>query len=291
MINSSAADDTFAAEIHGTDLSRPLDDDAFRAIEDLFNDRGVIFFRDQSLTPAQLIAFGRRFGAVEKHVRQEYSLDGFPEIHVLSNIKEGERTIGSAYAGDMWHSDLCFMKSPSRCSILHALEIPHDGNNNPLGDTLFASAAEALDDLDGETKAFVRAHRGVMQYNRRQELKRQERLHDHPRPPLTEAQKAKTPDITQPMVRTHPITGRKAIYVNETYTLGIDGMNDEDATPILRKLHEHVTRPDRIYRHRWRVGDVLMWDNCLVQHKAIGDYKLPQRRKMIRVSVSGTEVF
>ncbi len=281
---------SFAREAVGVDV-RMLSDGSFAEIKNAFNESGALFIRGQTLEPEDLIVFSKRFGEIESHPRQEYALGDFPEIHTLSNIKDGERTIGSAYAGDDWHTDLCFVKAPSRMSILYSLEIPHDNDGNVLGDTLFVSAADAYDDLDDETRDFISGRHGVMQYNRRQELKRQERIHDHPRPPLSDEVKAKTPDITHPMVRTHPITGRKSIYVNQTYTFGIDGIAEDEATPILQKLYAHITSEDRVYRHKWQVGDLLMWDNALTQHKAIGDYKLPQRRKLIRTSVTGTEVF
>jgi len=282
--------DPAARELAGVDV-RALDGETFKKIEDAFNACGIIVIRGQELGPEDLLAFSERFGQVETHVRQEYALEGFPQIHVISNIKEGEASIGSAYAGDAWHSDLCFVKCPSRMSILYALEIPHDENSAPVGDTLFASAADAYDDLDAETRNFISDKRGIMQYHRRQELKARERKNDHPRPPLTEKQKAQTPDITQPMVRTHPVTGAKSLYVNETYTFGIDGMDEEEAKLILQRLYDHITAPERVYRHKWKVGDLVMWDNALMQHKAVTNYKLPQRRKLIRTSISGTEVF
>jgi taurine dioxygenase len=281
---------TFVRELVGTDV-RNLGDDAFKEIETAFNEHGALYARGQTLQPEDLIAFSKRFGEIESHPRQEFALEGFPQIHVLSNIKDGDRSIGSAYAGDDWHTDLCFMKCPSRMSILYSIEIPHDDNGEALGDTLFASAADAYDDLSAEDKDFVAKNRGIMQYNRRQEIKRQERMHDHPRPPISDEVKAKTPDISQPMVRTHPLTGRKSVYVNQTYTFGIEGVSEDEASPVLKRLYDHVTRDDNVYRHKWQVGDLLMWDNALTQHKAIGDYKHPHRRRLIRTSVTGTEVF
>jgi taurine dioxygenase len=281
---------SFAQEVVGLDV-RTLSNEDFGQIENAFNESGVVYIRGQTLDPEDLISFSKRFGAIESHPRQEYALEGHPQIHVLSNIKDGERSIGSAYAGDEWHTDLCFMNSPSRMSILYSIEIPFDDDGKVLGDTLFTSAANAYDDLDSEMKDFISDKRGFMQYNRRQEIKRLERMKDHPRPPLSDEVKALTPDITQPMVRTHPITGRKSIYVNQVYTFGIEGMEENESAPILKKLCDHVTRQDRIYRHKWQVGDILMWDNALTQHKALADYRMPQRRKLIRTSVTGTEVF
>lgn len=284
-------DKPVGAEILGVDLSRELDDETFAAIERVFDENGMIFFRNQRLTPEQQLCFSRRFGELEIHVRQEYALPGYPEIHLISNVKEGERSIGSAYAGDAWHTDLCFMKEPSRCSLLYAIEVPHK-DGRPLGDTEFASTQYAYDTLpDALRRSLAPEMRGIQQYHRRQEIKRAQRIKDHPRPELTPEQKARTPDITQPVIRTHPATGRKCIYVNETYTFGIEGMSEEKAQPLLETLCDHVTRPEHVYRHRWQVGDLIMWDNCSTQHRAITDYALPQRRLMHRTALRGSAPF
>src|SRR5688572_16354962 len=196
-------DKPVGAEVMGTDLARDLDSATFAAIERLFNENGMIFFRGQKLTPDALLAFSRRFGELERHVRQEYALPGYPEIHLISNVKENERSVGSAYAGDAWHTDLCFMKEPSRCSLLYAVEVPvKDGR--VLGATQFASTQNAHDTLPADIRSRIGGLRGVQQYQRRQEIKRGQRMQDHARAPLTAAQKAATPDITQPVVRTHP---------------------------------------------------------------------------------------
>jgi len=279
----------FGVEIAGVDLSQDLDDATFAQIEKALNENGVVIIRDQDLSPEEQIRFTRRFGELEVHVRQEYALPGYPQIHLISNIKEGDRTIGSAYAGDDWHTDLCFMKNPARMSLLHGKEVPRDENGEPLGDTLFVNTADAYDRLTEEQKQQIASLRGVQQYFRAQERKRAQREHDHKRAPLTEEQKAATPDITHPVVRLHPYTGRKCIYVNQTYTFGIDGWEEEEAQPLLKQLFEHILQPECIYRHRWRVGDVVMWDNCSTQHKAAGGYRWPQRRLMHRTAVNGTE--
>jgi taurine dioxygenase len=131
----------------------------------------------------------------------------------------------------------------------------------------------------------------VFQYQRAQARKCEQRRHDHPRPELTPEQRAMTPDITHPAVRCHPVTGQKCLYVNQTYTLGIEGMAEDESRPLLAEVLAHITRPRYVYRHHWRVGDVLMWDNCLTQHRAIGDYALPQRRLMYRTSIKGSAPF
>ena len=281
------------AEIYGLDLSQNLDDNTIHAIEAALDCYGMVVFRNQDLGPAEQIAFTRRFGEVPSHVRQEFSLEGYPEIHLISNIKEGERSIGSAYAGDGWHSDLCFTKTPAQYLVLNAKELPHDDDGNVLGDTLFASAAKAYDSLPQKVKEKIAGRRGIQQYHRRQAIKQKERVGDHARPDLTAAQLAETPDITQPVIRTHNRTGRACIYVNPVYTFGIEGMEEQEAQSLLTMLEEHIVKPEaeKVYRHKWRSGDVVMWDNCLMQHEAITDYALPQRRLMYRTTVKGESVY
>lgn len=281
---------SFVHEALGLDV-REISDIQFDQLERSFDHGGVLFMRNQDLQTADLVAFSRRFGELESHVRHEYAMPDYPEVHVLSNIKKGNKTIGSAYAGDDWHLDLCFMREPARMAVLYAIEIPHDDDGNVLGDTLFASGSDAYDTLDRDLRNRLENKKCLMQYNRRQEDKRLQRLHDHPRPPMTDEQKAKTPDIWQPIFRTHPNTGRKAIYANKVNTFRIEGMSEEESLPIIHRLQKHVTKPENVYRHKWQVGDLLMWDNASAHHMAIGDYKLPQRRKLIRTSIKGGPVF
>lgn len=283
--------DPFGAEVRNVDLSRALDHSSFEQVEYAFYGAGVTVFRDQDLSPEAQIAYSERFGALEVHVRQEYALPGYPQVHIVSNVTEGGRNIGSAYAGDHWHTDLCFMRKPARLSILHAREVPHDEHGRPLGSTLFVNVADSYDRLDGDTKHRIATLRGVHQYHRAQEIKRRQRERDHPRAPLTAAQKAKTPDVSHPVVRTHPFTGRKCLYVNPTYTFDIEGWPEDEARTLLERLFAHCLQPEHIYRHEWRVGDVLMWDNCSTWHKALGDYRAPQRRLMHRTAVMGDEPY
>ena len=281
----------FGIEVRNLDLSDTLDQATFEEVEHAFNHAGVAVFRDQNLAPEVQIAFSQRFGALEVHVRQEYALPGYPQVHLVSNIREGGRNIGSAYAGDNWHTDLCFMREPARLSILHAREVPNDDTGQPLGSTLFVNVADAWDRLDADTKRRIAALRGIHQYHRAQEIKRRQRRKDHPRAPLTEEQKAQTPDVSHPVVRTHPFTGRKCLYVNPTYTFGIMGWPEDEARVLLDRLLAHCLQAEHIYRHEWRVGDVLMWDNCSTWHKALSDYAVPQRRLMHRTAVMGDEPY
>ncbi len=254
---------------------------------DLLHQREVIFFRNQQLTPEQHIAFSRRFGELEHHVRKDCCRPGFPELFVVSNVVENGRPIGSQDAGLFWHSDLCYLKEPSRGSLFYAREVPRDADGKPLGDTMFASgsaAYAALPDTDKHTLAGLKA---VNSYAKGYYRDR----NSGPRKPLTEEQKMRTPDVEHPIVRTHPYTGRKCLFLNEGYTSSIVGMSEPESHALLARLFEHSTRPEFVYRHQWRVGDFLIWDNCSTQHRAVMDYALPQRRRMERTTLVGSAPF
>ena len=272
------------AEITDVDVSKPLDQETFNAIEKIFHERGVLVFRDQHLSEQQHIAFSRRFGNLEIHVAREYLKPGYPEILVVSNVVENGRNICLADDWQYWHSDLSYIANPSRCSLLYALEVPvKDGR--VLGETLFASAAYAYDTLPEDLKRQLASRSAVHRYGDRY-MKQQA---GGKRAPLSQEQLEEVPDVLHPVIRAHPITGRKVIFVNEGFTTRIEGLSPEDSDSLLQKLFTHITRPETLYAHQWREGDLLMWDNCLTQHRAIRDYEWPLRRRMHRTTVAGFE--
>jgi taurine dioxygenase len=186
--------------------------------------------------------------------------------------------IGNADAGRTWHADLSYTTTPPRGSLLYAVEIPSNEHGEALGDTLFVSTAAAYDALPAAMQQQLHglraSHRaGAKQYALGSRL--------------AEAVKD-LPDVIHPVIRTHPVTGRRAIYVREGECVGLVGMPDQDALPLIKELSDFVTRSEFLYRHQWCVGDLLMWDNCCAQHLAIKDYELPQRRLMHRVTVNGS---
>jgi taurine dioxygenase len=266
------------------DLSQPIDDRTFAEIERLFHDNIIVFFRDQRLSNEQHIAFSRRFGELESHIVKKYLLSGYPEILLVSNIKNaaGEH-IGLADAGFTWHSDTSYRKRPSRCSLLYAKEVPHrDGK--PLGDTVFASTVAAYEALPEAMKQRLAGLKAIHRYAMRR------RVENSPRPKLTAAQLAETPDIAHPIVRTHPYTGRRALYITAGECIGIVSGNGE-ALDLIAELDAHCVRPEFCLRHRWQAGDLVMWDNASAMHLAISDYALPERRLMHRTTVIGSEPF
>jgi len=272
------------------DLSRPIDQATFAEIEGIFHDNIVVFYRDQHLTNEQHIAFSRRFGELEIHIVKKYLLPDYPEILLVSNIKNdaGEH-VGLADAGFTWHSDTSYRKNPSRCSLLYAKEVPHrDGK--PLGDTVFANCILAYEALPEVVKRRLAGAKAIHRYSMRR------RIDNSPRPKLTAAQLAETPDIAHPIVRTHPYTGRKALYVTAGECIGIvlpnsEEMPEDEALDLIAELDAHCVRPEFCYRHSWRVGDLVMWDNASAMHLAICDYALPERRLMQRTTVIGSEPF
>ena len=270
------------------DLSRAIDERTFAELEGIFHDNIVVFFRDQHLTNEQHIAFSRRFGELEIHIVKKYLLPEDPEILLVSNIKNsaGEH-IGLADAGFTWHSDTSYRKNPSRCSLLYAKEVPHrDGK--PLGDTVFANCIAAYEALPDAMKRRLAGTKAIHRYSMRR------RVDNSPRPKLTAAQLAETPDIAHPIVRTHPYTGRKALYVTAGECVGIvlpngETMPEDEALDLIAELDAHCVRPEFCYRHSWRIGDLVMWDNASAMHLAICDYALPERRLMHRTTVIGSE--
>ena len=264
------------------DLASDIDDATFRLIEAAFHNHIVVVFRGQHLSSAQQIAFSRRFGDLEIHIVKKYLLADYPEILLVSNIKNAAgENIGLADAGFTWHSDVSYRKHPSRCSLLYAIEVP-ETDGRTLGNTLFANTIMAYEALPNSMKTWLTGRRAVHRYSERM------RVADSPRPKLTAAQLAETPDVAHPIVRTHPFTGRRALYVTKGECIGIEGVPDDEGRSVIEELHDHCIKPAFQYRHRWRVGDLLMWDNATAMHLAICDYALPQRRLMHRTTVVGS---
>jgi taurine dioxygenase len=294
MIHVKKIGKHLGAEISGVDLSKTLDDDTFAQVAKAFFDNEVVFFRNQKLAPAEQVAFTRRFGVLEQHVRKESRLEGHPEILVVSNVlDEKGNAIGAQDAGRFWHSDLSYKKEPSMLSALYAVEVPvKDGR--VLGDTSFASTTAAYDALPDDLKKRIDGMKNVHSYryyrNKNIEAQKEEQarggryIQEHV---LTEEQLASVPDVEVPLVRTHPVTKRRGLFVNEAHTSHIPGLPKEESEKLLAQLYRHVVKPEFIYTHQWQPGDLLMWDNAAVQHKAKFDYDLPLRRLMYRTTVRG----
>ncbi len=296
MITVTRIGKHLGAEISGVDLSQPLDDNTFAQVANAFFDNEVVFFRDQKITPAQQIAFTRRFGTLEAHVRKEARLGNHDEIFVLSNqLDANGKAIGAQDAGRYWHSDLSYKREPSMLSALYSVEVPiKDGV--PLGNTYFASTTAAYAALPDAMKARMDTMRNVHSY-REYRLKNYAAQQDEERRGIrtvqehapTPEQLASVPDTEMNVVRVHPKTGRKGLFINAGHTSHLTGMTRAESDKLLDELYAHMTQPEFIYGHRWRAGDLLMWDNIAVQHKATFDYD-PLPRLMYRTTVRGPAV-
>ncbi|MSP96284.1 MAG: TauD/TfdA family dioxygenase [Betaproteobacteria bacterium] len=271
----------------GIDLARDMDEAAFQRLHDAFCANGVMVFRNQKISPEEHIRFSRRFGELEIHVVTQYLLDGYPELLKISNLmKDGKRVGASA---EYWHSDLTYMAKPSRCSLLYAIEISVDASGKVLGDTMFASTQLAYDAMSEAMKKKLAPLKGVHRfldaYNRQNDQRASRGIE---RTAMQEKElRDKTPDVLHPVVRTHPFTGRKCIYVNEGFTVGIEGMSESDGKALIAELHAHCLRPEFAYRHQWQVGDLVLWDNCSTIHSGTSDYGPEHRRLLYRTTVKG----
>lgn len=265
---------TIGAEIHGLDLAQPMDPHSFAALEAALVTHKVIYLRDQNLTTEQHVAIGRLFGELEVHpFRPEGAV---PEIMVLDNHKDNP-----VLSTDVWHSDTTFRERPTRYSILRCLIVPKAG-----GDTLWADMCAAYDGLSAPMKRLIDPLTAVHDFKNfrvlfgkddegRARLRRMEELYPNP---------------AHPVVRTHPVTGRKALFVNPQFTLKIVGMNDDESAALLGFLYTQAQIPEYQFRLRWKPGTIAFWDNPSTQHYAANDY-YPNRRLMERVAVIGDKPF
>ena len=270
------------AEIVGLDISKPINAADFARIHRAHLDHHVVVFRDQQITPAEHIEFSRRFGPLEIHVLHQFQLKDHPEILIVSNIKENGEPIGLGDAGVYWHSDISYKPHPSLGSLLHAQELPSEG-----GDTLFADqhlAWEALPtDLQRRILPLKAEHSYLAKY---EEL----RAKNPWRPKLSQAQIDQVAPAVQPVVRTHPETGRKALFVSEHFTTRIVGLPQDESDALLAELFAHSVKPEFVYRHTWAPHDLVFWDNRSLMHLAAGtpDHL---RRRLNRTTIVGDTPF
>ncbi|MGB9991512.1 TauD/TfdA dioxygenase family protein [Massilia sp. SM-13] len=275
-------DAPLGAEVLGLDLSQPVCNRAFLRVHDAHLKHHVLVFRDQHITPQQQIDFSRLFGKLQIHVLRNFQLEGHPEVLVISNIIEDGKPTGLGDAGHFWHSDLSYKETPSLGSMLHAQELPAEG-----GDTLFANMHLAYDTLPSALRSAIRGkyaeHSYLAQYA---ELQRRSPF----RPNLTQQQIDEVKPVTHPVVRTHPETGRPALFVSEHFTTKIVGVPADESRALLDELFAHSVRPEHIYRHQWQPGDLVFWDNRSLMHLAAG-CPPDQRRKLYRTTIEGDVPF
>lgn len=261
------------AEIVGVDLSKPLDDATVAAIKAAWNEHLVLLFRNQTLSEDDQVRFARHFGELQqrprpKDLRAEAKVKN-PEVMLVSNIREDGKPIGSLPDGEMqFHSDMCYIPAPPKGTFLYAIEIPSEG-----GDTLFLNMYKAYETLPPETKARLKDKDAVNVFlygsTSRDGNKPDFNVHPH---------------ATHPVVRVHSDTGRPALYVNRLMTWNIEGMEGAESQELLDALFDHIEQPQFIYEHKWKVGDLILWDNRCTLH-ARTDFSDKERRLLRRVVV------
>ncbi len=274
--------EALGAEISGINAAE-LDDATFDKLRDVFHENLVVVVKDQDLTPAQQTEFARRFGEIQYHISPEYLMKDQPEVMILSNEKEDGKFIGLPDGGSEWHSDHSYVDQPTGYTMLHAIKVPKDG-----GDTEWTNMVRAYEALSDEMKSRLDGLIGIHSFNRmkNQSLSVPVRHMNDP-----DYYKRSPPDSFHPVVRTHPHTGKKALYISPRFTIGIKDMDDVEAQPLLDELFAHIQNRDFIYHHRWTVGDLLMWDNRATIHLALLGVPEGQARRMHRTTVLGEVPF
>jgi taurine dioxygenase len=274
------------ARVEGIDLATPLADGDFKQILRALGEHGVLCFPNQRLATDEFARFGRMFGELEINVANQFHEPGFPEVMVLSNVITDGKPVGLADAGQGWHTDMSYSTAIALANVLYAIKVPmRDGR--ALGDTQFRNMHAAYADLPGELKARFDGRTATHDFAKFWDMMRARPSSQ--RAPLTAEQRAKKPPVSQPIFRTHPITGRTVLYCNPGYATRIDGMPETESAELLEFLFAHQAQEKYFYAHQWAEGDVLMWDNIGTVHNAIADYRADEPRTMRRVQIMATK--
>ena len=257
-LESRALEDSFAREVLGPRLWEPQDDQTIDELRNLWARHPVLVFRRQALSEDELAEFSARFGPLERTVRTDWASPVRPEVSLISNLKDAQtKPIGGLGDGEIqWHSDQSYMLNPATGAMLYALELPSEG-----GATSWVDLCAAYAGLPERLKRAVEGQRAIFSY-----VKRLAGYQGVDRV-ISEEAKTKTPLILHPLVHTHPVTGRKALYLDSTTTVGIDGIDEASGSALLDDIYEFATQPKFTYCHHWQVGDALLWDNGFTMHR------------------------
>lgn len=276
MLGTLRLSNAFGIEILGTNLQDALSDETIAEIRRLWNENGIVLLRGQDITPQQLIDYSRRFGALDQHeTLAPFRHPEHPELFVLSTIPVNGKPSVSENVGRHWHSDLSYTLRPALGSIFHALILPEVG-----GDTLFASMEAAYEALSDKMKEMIDGLEAVHDYMGVENMKKRD-------PKLVAQLREANPPIAQPLVRVHPETGWKSLYLSEQMTKRIVGMTERESMPLLRFLFEHSIDPLFTYRHKWQPHDIIMWDNRSTMHLALADFAPGAHRYCMRTTILG----
>lgn len=267
------------AEIQGIDASKRLDDEQVQFVQDALNQYGVVVLRNQQqLQPQDQVAFAEGLGKLRVSFMTDLAVPGVPELTVVSNIVKDGKPIGLVDAGALWHTDGSYLPQPDMYTVLHAQQIPVRGGK-ALGETHFLSTTRAYEALPKRVVEKLDGATGIHSLTHHIQRKREANFKA---PPVANPK----PDVEHPAVRVHPRTGRKCVFLTEGHTKALAGMSDAESQVLLDEVFTLLKDPAHIYRHQWREGDLLIWDNCATQHLAISDYgDLP--RRLHRAGIEG----
>lgn len=267
------------AAVEGIDLRQPVGDETHDRLNQALADRVVLVFRGQTLTPPQFADAGRIFGPPIIQLLKQYQVDGCPELGVVSNRDRDTAGDGKVIIrGASWHTDHSNMEVPPKATALYSVSLPDRG-----GDTKFTNTAAAYDALPDATKKRIDGLKVVHTYLSSRTPRKL--------PKRTEAEQHESPPVEQPLVRTHPENGRKALYLNPVRMEEIVGMEKEAAFELLDELVAHATEERFQYRHQWQLGDMVIWDDRCSMHEANADYDMAQLRLLHRLMIEGTKPF
>lgn len=265
----------FGAEILDVDLQR-ADRETLAGVVEAFHQNGAILLRDQTMSPGELTDFIANFGEPEDHTLQEYTVPGFPKVYRLSNRVVDGRPIGAHNDGVGWHTDYSYKAEPVMATMLYAVEVPPEGS-----DTLIADCVAAWDTLPAERQAELEGkilHHSYQHFMSTREYGARE---------LSDEIKRDNPDVFHPLVRTHPADGRKALWPSTGTVIEVMGMPNPEGLNLVQELVDYATQDQFIYRHKWRVGDILMWDNRCTLHTGTLYDDTKYFREMHRLWVRG----
>ncbi|WP_424139155.1 TauD/TfdA dioxygenase family protein [Roseomonas chloroacetimidivorans] len=272
-------DGPFGLEVRGIDMSCLPDLETLEAVKFAFHQHGLLLIRGQEITPAQQVAFSRLFGELEEHVNVQFLLPGFPEIFVVGNKVEDGRRVAALNCALSWHSDHSYHAEPSLGSLFYGVQVPPEG-----GDTLFAEMYRPYEDLPTATKAALEGMQAIHDYRRLVEVQ-------FPQNAPPEEAMARVPPVAHPIVRTHPVTRRRSLFlggevISGTIRDGVAGTRD-----VVVELLEYATQDKYVYRHKWRKGDMVLWDNRCTMHRAGAPDPGKHLRVMHRTTLRGGRPF
>jgi alpha-ketoglutarate-dependent taurine dioxygenase len=265
--------DLMACEVIGLDLTQPLDADTRGQLRQAFLERQLLIFRDQDLTKEQQVVFTEQFGTLERHTARNKGTNNLPLVHIVNNLGEDGKPMGKVRS-DMWHTDKSFRPEPSMATILHAITLPPDG-----GDTVFVNMYAAFEGLSAARQTEIRDLKVVHSWRLSRENEGRE---------MSTEELADAPDSTHPLARIHPETGRTAIFAG-MHASHIEGWPFEKGRALILELEAHATQPQYLYRHTWRPGDMLMWDNRCLLHRAVANFDAAKYPRVLhRTCLRGT---